>query len=120
MAAYVSSSLKKLIKPEEVRNAALSLTNEQVLIPEYVSDDDPELLIEPKCDTLVREIKAILSKLRYVLFPFKTDKQKRKKSLRDWDLWGPLLFCLTLSMYISLILSLISSLSSSSSSTLIF
>ena len=43
----------------------------------------------------------ILFKLKYVLHP--KMQQEKAKELRKWDLWGPLLLCLTLALYIIII-----------------
>jgi len=51
-------------------------------------------LDEPVHKTVVRDIRRIGVKLYHVLFPF----VKEDKSLRDWDLWGPLVFCLMLAL----------------------
>lgn len=53
-------------------------------------------LEEPISTTIKRDLKSFLIKLRYVLFPF-TNKQKVKE-LRDWDLFGPLIISLTLTI----------------------
>jgi len=49
--------------------------------------------------TLWRDIKQIGIKLFYVLIPVMPGKSKAV--LRDWDLWGPLLFCLILGFIMS-------------------
>ena len=64
-------------------------------------------LNEPVIDTILRDVKRIGFKLKYVLLP-KVQEEKAKE-LRDWDLWGPLLLCMLLSLTLSL--------SSSSSAT---
>ena len=48
----------------------------------------------------MRDVRMILEKLRFILNP-KVQKDKAKQ-LKNWDLWGPLLFCLTLALYIFL------------------
>jgi hypothetical protein len=39
----------------------------------------------------------IIHKLEYVLLPRMT--ADKEKELKNWDLWGPLIFCLILCMY---------------------
>ncbi|EGR28128.1 Yip1 domain member 6 protein [Ichthyophthirius multifiliis] len=47
----------------------------------------------------IRDLRMIGYKLKYVLFPKMREEEKQNKSLRNWDLWGPLLLCLSLAMY---------------------
>ncbi|KAL0486852.1 yipf6 [Acrasis kona] len=51
-------------------------------------------LEEPVYETIWRDVKAIGLKVRIVLVPFGNNLN----ALRDWDLWGPLLMCLTLAL----------------------
>lgn len=67
-------------------------------IKQSVTDAEAAALTEPVCTTICKELKRICVKLRYVLFPFGTGKAQAKQELRNWDLWGPLIFCLLLSM----------------------
>ncbi|GAA6059121.1 hypothetical protein JCM10212_003868 [Sporobolomyces blumeae] len=55
-----------------------------------------DTLDEPVSETIMRDLRAIGSKIVQVLYP-KSDNAV----LRDWDLWGPLLFCLTLAILLS-------------------
>ena len=50
-------------------------------------------LDEPVSVTLKRDLLHIWDKLKMVLFP-----KGNKDLLRDWDLWGPLVLCLTLAI----------------------
>merc|ERR1712137_232048 len=61
------------------------------------SPDSVTTLDEPISVTLWRDIKRIGQKLYYVIIP----RRSGKKSLRDWDLWGPLLFCFALALILS-------------------
>mmetsp|Transcript_12939 Transcript_12939/g.16045 ORF Transcript_12939/g.16045 Transcript_12939/m.16045 type:complete len:283 (+) Transcript_12939:844-1692(+) len=54
-------------------------------------------LDESICETIMRDLKRIGNRLKHVLIPFGTDPE-----LKDWDLWGPLLLCLTLATSLSL------------------
>ncbi|KAF0441112.1 Yip1-domain-containing protein [Gigaspora margarita] len=53
-------------------------------------------LDEPIYETILRDLRKIAIKLRLVLYP-----KGNQDVLRDWDLWGPLIFCLTLSTLLS-------------------
>ncbi|KAF9973720.1 hypothetical protein BGZ73_003020 [Actinomortierella ambigua] len=55
-----------------------------------------DTLDEPVTETLLRDLRNVGAKLKQVLYP-----KGRKDILRDWDLWGPLLMCLTLSIVLS-------------------
>ncbi|KAK3819899.1 MAG: Yip1 domain-containing protein [Benniella sp.] len=54
-------------------------------------------LDEPVSETLLRDLRNVGAKLKQVLYP-----KGRKDILKDWDLWGPLLMCLTLSIVLSM------------------
>ena len=51
---------------------------------------DFNTLDEPIRQTVMRDLKAVGVKFKYVLFP--RDKES-KMLLKEWDLWGPLLLC---------------------------
>lgn len=53
-------------------------------------------LEEPVMDTIWRDLSGILRKCKAVLIPKASEDNINE--LRDWDLWGPLLFCLILAM----------------------
>lgn len=53
-------------------------------------------LDEPIMTTVKRDLKSFGTKIRYVLFPF--SKEEKVKELRDWDLFGPLLIAVTLTL----------------------
>ena len=59
-----------------------------------------DTLTEPVCETIKRDLLMIWVKLTYVMFPRNMIKEKAKQ-LRDWDLWGPLVLCLALSLCLS-------------------
>ncbi|XP_021478884.2 protein YIPF6 [Oncorhynchus mykiss] len=50
-------------------------------------------LDEPVKDTILRDLKAVGKKFVHVMYP-----KKSSALLRDWDLWGPLLLCVTLAL----------------------
>ncbi|KAJ8394434.1 hypothetical protein AAFF_G00046450 [Aldrovandia affinis] len=55
--------------------------------------DEFSTLDEPVKDTILRDLKAVGKKFVHVLYP-----KKSSALLRDWDLWGPLLLCVTLAL----------------------
>ncbi|XP_064182419.1 protein YIPF6 [Anguilla rostrata] len=56
-------------------------------------DDEFSTLDEPVKDTILRDLKAVGQKFVHVMYP-----KKSSALLRDWDLWGPLLLCVTLAL----------------------
>jgi len=79
-------------------------------------------LDEPVMDTIMRDVRSVGSKLKVVLLPMErslpyggysgvsqsesidlTERDKQIiESLRDWDLWGPLVVCLALAVLLSI------------------
>ncbi|KAK9452593.1 hypothetical protein V1511DRAFT_507329 [Dipodascopsis uninucleata] len=62
-----------------------------------------DTLDEPVLDTLMRDVRAVGRRVKQVLYP-KVDANVDVESgqiIRDWDLWGPLVFCLFLSLILS-------------------
>ena len=58
-------------------------------------------LDEPVSATLLRDLRKIWVKIKFVVNP--TGKQEDTlRELRNWDLWGPLLLCLHLSIMLSI------------------
>ncbi|CAI5746969.1 unnamed protein product [Peronospora destructor] len=57
-------------------------------------------LDEPVSVTILRDLRLVGGKLRVVLMPSNTSEETLE-ALRNWDLWGPLLLCLTLSITLS-------------------
>ncbi|KAI9199289.1 Yip1 domain-containing protein [Polychytrium aggregatum] len=57
-----------------------------------------DTLDEPVSVTIMRDLKNIWEKMKLVIVPHKANAN----ILRDWDLWGPLLLCLVLSIRLSL------------------
>ena len=56
-------------------------------------DDELSTLDEPVKDTILRDLRAVGNKFVHVLYP-----KRSSALLRDWDLWGPLLLCVTLAL----------------------
>ncbi|GAA5993182.1 hypothetical protein JCM11641_003657 [Rhodosporidiobolus odoratus] len=55
-----------------------------------------DTLDEPVSETIMRDLRAIGQKIVQVLHP-----SSENAVLRDWDLWGPLIFCLALAILLS-------------------
>merc|ERR1719301_54849 len=56
-------------------------------------------LDEPVMDTIMRDLRSIGTKLKYVMLPqVRADKAH---GLKKWDLWGPLFLCLALGIILS-------------------
>ncbi|KAK9237024.1 hypothetical protein V1525DRAFT_344818 [Lipomyces kononenkoae] len=63
-----------------------------------------DTLDEPVWDTLMRDVRAVGRRVKEVLRP-KVDASIDAESgqiVREWDLWGPLIFCLFLSLALSI------------------
>uniref|UniRef100_A0A1A8SAK3 Protein YIPF n=1 Tax=Nothobranchius rachovii TaxID=451742 RepID=A0A1A8SAK3_9TELE len=56
-------------------------------------DDEFSTLDEPVKETILRDLRAVANKFVHVLYP-----KRSSVLLRDWDLWGPLLLCVTLAL----------------------
>ena len=63
--------------------------------------EHPFTLDEPVIETILRDLRQVGAKLKIVLLPVENQEGVLKK-LKDWDLWGPLLVCLSLSILLSL------------------
>lgn len=57
------------------------------------TDDEFSTLDEPVKETILRDLRAVGKKFVHVLYP-----KRSSALLRDWDLWGPLLLCVTLAL----------------------
>ena len=68
----------------------------------------PTTLDEPVLTTITRDLSSVASKLRVVLRPSafaggqSFEDSGVLQALKDWDLWGPLLICLSLSCSLSI------------------
>eukprot|EP00128_Syssomonas_multiformis_P010256 Colp12_sorted_trinity150504_noHs@29212 len=60
---------------------------------QQANTDLEDTLDEPVSETLKRDVLMVFRKFQYVLLPL-----ENKKLLRDWDLWGPLILCVTLAL----------------------
>ncbi|KAJ8488206.1 hypothetical protein ONZ51_g3715 [Trametes cubensis] len=59
-----------------------------------------DTLDEPVATTIARDLLSIYTKLIQVLYPPRSNGNR--DLLRDWDLWGPLVLCLTLGILLSI------------------
>ncbi|KAH9902712.1 Yip1-domain-containing protein [Cubamyces lactineus] len=59
-----------------------------------------DTLDEPVTTTIARDLLSIYTKLIQVLYPPRSNGNR--DLLRDWDLWGPLVLCLTLGILLSI------------------
>ncbi|KAG8447622.1 hypothetical protein GDO86_014941 [Hymenochirus boettgeri] len=56
-------------------------------------EDDFSTLDEPVKETIMRDLRAVGKKFVHVMYP-----KKSSSLLRDWDLWGPLVLCVSLAL----------------------
>ncbi|PSC71949.1 YIPF6-like protein [Micractinium conductrix] len=61
----------------------------------------PNTLDEPIWATVKRDLLRIYKNLVMVVFPFK-DRSQQSAALRNWDLWGPMIFVLGLAISLSI------------------
>ncbi|XP_022271478.1 protein YIPF6 isoform X1 [Canis lupus baileyi] len=67
----------------------------EITIPmrSQIQEFDSSTLNESVQNTIMRDLKAVGKKFMHVLYP-----RKSNTLLRDWDLWGPLILCVTLAL----------------------
>jgi len=56
-------------------------------------------LDEPVTETIMRDLRSIGMKLKYVMLP--RSRSDKGAGLKQWDLWGPLILCLALGILLS-------------------
>mmetsp|Transcript_41463 Transcript_41463/g.119975 ORF Transcript_41463/g.119975 Transcript_41463/m.119975 type:complete len:229 (+) Transcript_41463:46-732(+) len=56
-------------------------------------------LDEPVTETIMRDLRSIGTKLKYVMLP--RARADKAHGLKNWDLWGPLFLCLALGIMLS-------------------
>ena len=61
---------------------------------EAATDPTFNTLDESVTDTLMRDVRTVGTKLNQVVF----GRGRNGQELRDWDLWGPLVFCILLAL----------------------
>mmetsp|Transcript_6110 Transcript_6110/g.13278 ORF Transcript_6110/g.13278 Transcript_6110/m.13278 type:complete len:196 (+) Transcript_6110:175-762(+) len=69
--------------------------------PAATTIPDEDTLDESVFKTILRDLATILRNLRTVLIPINWNFNNRDAALRNWDLWGPLIFMLMLATTIS-------------------
>mmetsp|Transcript_70202 Transcript_70202/g.228236 ORF Transcript_70202/g.228236 Transcript_70202/m.228236 type:complete len:210 (-) Transcript_70202:93-722(-) len=57
-------------------------------------------LDEPVTETIMRDLRSIGTKLKYVMLP--QARADKAHGLKQWDLWGPLFLCLALGIMLSM------------------
>ncbi|ELR23960.1 Yip1 domain containing protein [Acanthamoeba castellanii str. Neff] len=62
---------------------------------------DPGTLSEPLWRTIWRDVFSVLWKMMHILFPFSVFLTRRQQELRNWDLWGPLVFSFILAVVVA-------------------
>mmetsp|Transcript_70029 Transcript_70029/g.205337 ORF Transcript_70029/g.205337 Transcript_70029/m.205337 type:complete len:218 (+) Transcript_70029:36-689(+) len=63
-------------------------------------EGNPCTLDEPVMETIMRDLRSIGTKLKYVMMP--RARADKAHGLKKWDLWGPLFLCLALGIMLSL------------------
>jgi hypothetical protein len=86
----ISNPLKE---KKEMKLASIS-SSEQY--KKALDNTEKDTINEPVSDTIKRDLYLIWTKLKYVINPFVNEKE-RNKHVRQWDLWGPLIFTILLS-----------------------
>eukprot|EP01134_Creolimax_fragrantissima_P004056 CFRG4056T1 len=61
--------------------------------PLFNNGEPLNTLDEPVSTTLMRDVRTVFNKFTHVLVP-----RNDKTLLRDWDLWGPLMLCVSLAL----------------------
>ena len=71
----------------------LKISSEDI---KYKNYENKNTLNEPITDTILRDLNSIYFKLKFVINPF-INQNIKSKHIKQWDLWGPLLFTIFLS-----------------------
>ena len=90
----------RLDDPNDVPNINAAPAQKFIIAQSYNTLD------EPVCETIKRDLIRIWEKLRVVINPIRTCKrsngpENRSKEIKNWDLWGPFIFCLSLAVILS-------------------
>ena len=81
-------------------DAQLEIGQKDIAPPAHSASENQHVLEESICTTITKDLKSIFTKTRYAMIPFSSED--RVHELRNWDLWGPLIFCLVLTCFISM------------------
>ena len=100
---------KTLIKEHNKSNENEPLTfhesSEVIQIPMSESNSgsikSPSTLDETIVETILRDLKLIYTKLKFVVIPYGS-KDKKSHHIKQWDLWGPLILNLILACTLAL------------------
>jgi len=75
--------------------------NKQIISAQFNTQLREATLDEPVFTTIWRDVKRVLQKLFHVMVPRTFSRESQGiDALRDWDLWGPLIICLLLSIFL--------------------
>ena len=85
------NSTKNIVIKSEISNNKIYL--------EYTKDGKYNTLNEPICTSLKREFMRIFKKTQYSILP--RCFANKSKSLKQWDLWGPLIYSILLSFFLN-------------------
>ena len=94
-----SSDTINVNAPSKNNDNLNSVSSEEVEHKKILSNDLKNTLHEPVMDTIKRDFKLMYIKMKYVLNPF-IKEEDRTKMVRQWDLWGPLIFVIFLALTI--------------------
>ncbi|TEB25179.1 Yip1-domain-containing protein, partial [Coprinellus micaceus] len=87
------------VQVETRRVCEKSMPLEPIVLKHYLRRySGVDTLDEPVTTTIARDLFSIYTKLIQVLYP---RRSAGREVLRDWDLWGPLILCLTLGIMLS-------------------
>ena len=86
----INIQIKEEEKPKSIEAPKIEEKKETII--EY------DTLDESVWKTFQRDLLRIFHKIKHVAIP--TLNSKKNEELQNWDLWGPLLICLVLCMYI--------------------
>ena len=86
----ISNPLKEI---DEKKISSISSSDQY---KKAIDNSNKDTINEPVSDTIKRDLYLIWTKLKYVINPFVNEKD-RNKHVRQWDLWGPLVFTILLS-----------------------
>ncbi|KAK9369452.1 Yip1 domain-containing protein [Lipomyces kononenkoae] len=87
--------------PESLYMNTHTVVGDQIQDRRFAGGDT---LDEPVWETLMRDVRAVGRRVKQVLYP-KVEANVDTESgqiVREWDLWGPLIFCLFLSLALSI------------------
>jgi len=98
---YINEKNNLLSKPKN-QKASIEQLNERTTLKissediKYKNYENKNTLNEPITDTILRDLNSIYFKLKFVINPF-VNQNIKNKHIKQWDLWGPLLFTILLS-----------------------